>query len=46
MWVVQKTRGIFVISIKYKPLSVNWVKWKIALQPRGNIILGVKFILP
>jgi hypothetical protein len=45
MWVVQKTRGIFVTSIKYRPLSVNWVKWKITLKPRRNIILSVKFIL-
>jgi hypothetical protein len=46
MWVVQKTRGIFVISIKYRPLSVNWVEWKVALKPRRNIILGVKIMLP
>jgi hypothetical protein len=46
MWVVQKTRGIFVIPIKHRFLSVNWVKWQIALEPRRNIILGVNFILP
>jgi hypothetical protein len=45
MWVVQKTRGIFVIPIKHRPLSVNWVKWQIALKPRSYIILSVKFIL-
>jgi hypothetical protein len=46
VWVVQKTRGLFVISIKYRPLSVNWVEWKVALKPRRNIILGVKIMLP
>jgi hypothetical protein len=45
MWVVPKTRGVFVISIKYKPLSVNWVVWKVALKPRRKIILSVEFIL-
>jgi hypothetical protein len=43
-WVVQKARGIFVISIKYRPSSVNWVKWKVALKPRRKIILSAKFI--
>jgi hypothetical protein len=42
MWVVQKARGI--ISIKYRPLSVNWVEWKVALKPRRKIILSAKFI--
>jgi hypothetical protein len=42
MWVVQKIRGIFVISIKYRPLSVNWVEWKVVLRPRRKIILSVK----
>jgi hypothetical protein len=46
MCVVQRNRGIIVISVKYRFLSVNWVKWEIALKPRINIILGVKFILP
>jgi hypothetical protein len=41
-----KARGISVISIKYRSLNVNWVKWKIALKPRGNIMLGVKIMLP
>jgi hypothetical protein len=45
MWVSQKTRGVFVISILYSPLSVSWVEWKVALKPRRNIILGVKFML-
>jgi hypothetical protein len=42
MWVLQKARGVSVISIKYGSLNVNRVKWKIALKPRGNIMLGVE----
>jgi hypothetical protein len=43
---VQIIKGIFVISIKYRSLNVNRVKWKIALELRRNIILGAKFMLP
>jgi hypothetical protein len=42
MWVLQKVRGVIVISIKYGSLNVNRVKWKIALKPRGNMMLGVE----
>jgi hypothetical protein len=45
MWVVTETRGIFVTSIKYRPLSVIWIKWKVALKPRRKIVVNVKFIL-
>jgi hypothetical protein len=40
-----KARGISVISIKYRSLNVNRLKWKIALKSRGNIMLGVKIML-
>jgi hypothetical protein len=46
MWIIQKARGISVISIKCRSLIVNRVKWKIALKPRGNFMLGVKIKLP
>jgi hypothetical protein len=42
MWVLQKTRGVSVIFINYGSLNGNRVKWKIALKPRGNILLGVE----
>jgi hypothetical protein len=38
---VQIIKGTFVISIRYRSLNVNRVKWKIALEVRRNIILGV-----
>jgi hypothetical protein len=46
MWIVQKAKGISVISIKYRSLFVNRVEWKIALRPRGIFMLGVKIKLP
>jgi hypothetical protein len=42
MWVLQKTRGVSVIFINYGSLNGNRVKLKIALKPRGNILLGVE----
>jgi hypothetical protein len=43
--IVQKARGISVISIKYRLLSVIWVKWKVALEPRGKIIPSARLHL-
>jgi hypothetical protein len=31
--------------MQYRFLSAGCVDWKVALKPRGNIILGVKFML-
>jgi hypothetical protein len=38
-------RGISVISKKYRSLNVNRVNWKVAVKPRGNMMLGVKIML-
>jgi hypothetical protein len=46
MWIVQKARGISIISIKYRSLIVNRVKWNIALKPREKFMLGVEIKLP
>jgi hypothetical protein len=36
--IVQRIKGIFVISIRYRSLNVNRVKWKIAIASRGVFV--------
>jgi hypothetical protein len=36
--IVQRIKGIFVISIRCRSLNVNRVKWKIAIASRGVFV--------